>query len=320
MRATGGHSTRGYTSLSGSDSPSSLKKSQGAAKNNSLSSAKKRVRFSQNVSVVRPPTTRLTTFTRHSLGAIGALAIRERYGEGSDSLYATFSPKSHALRRQRQGTTAAVDYHLPPVNHRTVARRSEGVGGTSRSLGSAATACTSSSAVGEEPVRVKMLSYMLPVEEKVNFTEGDASSFTPLSEDRSPITETKPLLGDDKLASLGEPIQLESPSTEEAKLIMEEREKEKTQDPEGEVKAGSEDRSPAASDDKSVFSETLASPGSDDRSIIKTSASTKPSLKRSVQHSLSSLTSPPYNRHRLRVVNCSHTPQFPTLHSLFYKG
>ncbi|XP_071527930.1 uncharacterized protein [Panulirus ornatus] len=127
-----------------------------------------------------------------------------------------------------------------------------------------------------------MLSYMLPVEEKVNFTEGDASSFTPLSEDRSPITETKPLLGDDKLASLGEPIQLESPSTEEAKLIMEEREKEKTHDPDGESKTAgsSEDRSPVASDDKSVFSETLASPGSDDRSIIKTTASTKPSLKR----------------------------------------
>ncbi|XP_069191178.1 muscle M-line assembly protein unc-89 isoform X3 [Procambarus clarkii] len=132
-----------------------------------------------------------------------------------------------------------------------------------------------------------MLSYMLPVEEKVSFSEGDASSFTPLSDDRSPVSETKPLLGDeksDKLASMGDPVHLESPSTEEAKLIMEEKEKEKPQDPDMEMVdlkgAGSDDRSPAASDDKSVFSETLASPGSDDRSIIKTSASAKPSLKR----------------------------------------
>ncbi|XP_053646380.1 uncharacterized protein [Cherax quadricarinatus] len=132
-----------------------------------------------------------------------------------------------------------------------------------------------------------MLSYMLPVEEKVSFSEGDASSFTPLSDDRSPISETKPLLDEDKtdkLASIGEPIQLDSPSTEEAKLIMEEKEKEKTHDPDMEMvemkPTSSEDRSPAASEDKSVFSETLASPGSDDRSIIKTSVSAKPNLKR----------------------------------------
>ncbi|KAK8730627.1 hypothetical protein OTU49_007846, partial [Cherax quadricarinatus] len=131
-----------------------------------------------------------------------------------------------------------------------------------------------------------MLSYMLPVEEKVSFSEGDASSFTPLSDDRSPISETKPLLDEDKtdkLASIGEPIQLDSPSTEEAKLIMEEKEKEKTHDPDMEMvemkPTSSEDRSPAASEDKSVFSETLASPGSDDRSIIKTSVSAKPNLK-----------------------------------------
>ncbi|XP_066990084.1 uncharacterized protein [Macrobrachium rosenbergii] len=132
-----------------------------------------------------------------------------------------------------------------------------------------------------------MLSYMLPVEEKVNFAEGDASSFTPLSDDRSPVSETKPLLGEEKsekLASLTESVQLDSPSAE-AKLIMDAKEKEKTHDPEEnglETKAvgSSEERSPAASEDKSVFSETLASPGSDDRSIIKTSASTKPNLKR----------------------------------------
>nr|XP_027219244.1 ceramide glucosyltransferase-like [Penaeus vannamei] len=84
-----------------------------------------------------------------------------------------------------------------------------------------------------------MLSYMLPVEEKVSFAEGDASSFTPLSEDRSPVSETKPLLPaddkPDKLASLEGDLQaLESPSTEEVKLIMDEKEKEKTEEPEGE--------------------------------------------------------------------------------------
>lgn len=282
MRATGGHSTRGYTSLSGSGSPSSLKKSQGSARSNGSGGAiKKRVRFSQSVSVVRPPTSRLTTLTKQSLGAIGALAIRERYGEGSECFYASFSPTSHALRRQRQGA-AAGDYNLVPANPRGAAWAADtAVGRITSSV-----SCTSFS-TGDAPVRVKMLSYMLPVEEKVSFSEGDASSFTPLSDDRSPVSETKPLLGDeksDKLASMGDPVHLESPSTEEAKLIMEEKEKEKPQDPDMEMVdlkgAGSDDRSPAASDDKSVFSETLASPGSDDRSIIKTSASAKPSLKR----------------------------------------
>lgn len=258
------------------------------------------MRFSQNVSVVRPPTTRLTTFTKQSLGAIGALAIRERYGEGSDSLYASFSPKSLALRRQRQGAAGGAGpggYSLACLGRRfPSAKTTEAVGistiSHSTSSRSSSYACTSiSGSAVEEPVRVKMLSYMLPVEEKVNFPEGD-TSFTPLSEDRSPISETKPLLGEDKpdkLASLSEPIQLESPSTEEAKLIMEEKEKEKTHDPEAELTelktVGDEDKSPAASDEKSVFSETLASPGSDDRSIIKTSTSAKPNLKRLVHFS-----------------------------------
>lgn len=360
-RASGGHSTRGYTSLSGSDSPSALRRASGehrtsASTITSASSAaagKKRVRFSQSVSVSRPPNGFSTpaaarlppapsgrvgaprcparlppSLYRQNLGAIGALAIRERYGEGSDSVYSSLSPRSHALRRQRQSLVAAAaaasassvagEYrsliqgtaplrpHVTPVSH---ALRKPPAGGSALRGRVAANGGRATSprlaAEDEVPVRVKMLSYMLPVEEKVNFAEGDASSFTPLSEDRSPVSETKPLLPaddkPDKLASLEGALQgLESPSAEEVKLIMDEKEKEKTEEPEGEpleeddddeeektprvlpgdAGGGVEGGSPAASEDKSVFSESLASPGSDDRSIIKTSASTKPSLKR----------------------------------------
>lgn len=345
-RASGGHSTRGYTSLSGSDSPSALRS---AAPRASLAAppaaAKKRVRFSQSVSVSRPPdgvaaprlppapsaragaprpAPRLPpSLHRQNLGAIGALAIRERYGDGSDSVYSGLSPRSHALRRHRQSLVAAAaaasassvagEYRsllqgtAPLRPHATPAARALGkapsAASARRGLGAAGARLA---AEDEVPVRVKMLSYMLPVEEKVSFAEGDASSFTPLSEDRSPVSETKPLLPaddkPDKLASLEGDLQaLESPSTEEVKLIMDEKEKEKTEEPEGEPvededdlektprglasggggggEGGGEGGSPAASEDKSVFSESLASPGSDDRSIIKTT-STKPSLKR----------------------------------------
>ncbi|XP_069971052.1 uncharacterized protein [Penaeus vannamei] len=343
-RASGGHSTRGYTSLSGSDSPSALRS---AAPRASLAAppaaAKKRVRFSQSVSVSRPPdgvaaprlppapsaragaprpAPRLPpSLHRQNLGAIGALAIRERYGDGSDSVYSGLSPRSHALRRHRQSLVAAAaaasassvagEYRsllqgtAPLRPHATPAARALGkapsAASARRGLGAASARLA---AEDEVPVRVKMLSYMLPVEEKVSFAEGDASSFTPLSEDRSPVSETKPLLPaddkPDKLASLEGDLQaLESPSTEEVKLIMDEKEKEKTEEPEGEPVEdeddlektprglasgggeGGEGGSPAASEDKSVFSESLASPGSDDRSIIKTT-STKPSLKRFV--------------------------------------
>lgn len=106
---------------------------------------KKKVRFCPSVSVVRHPPS-----VRQGLGGLEALAIRERYGEGTSYLYSPLpSTSSLALRRQ----------------HRE-----------------------------EPPLRVKMLSYVLPVEEKVGLRGDD--------EERSPGSETRPLLGSGEGASL----------------------------------------------------------------------------------------------------------------------
>ncbi|XP_076041368.1 uncharacterized protein LOC143025498 isoform X2 [Oratosquilla oratoria] len=158
-----------------------------------------------------------------------------------------------------------------------------------------------------------MLSYMLPVEEKVNFPQVDApASFTPLSEDRSPVSETKPLLSEDK-DSIHSPQELDSPNCEEPpRLTMEEKERsfveelkpedaameqqdkpkpvesvvetedgtkaedEKYQDEAVGVKS---EKSPQ-SEKKTVLSSYIVTPGSEDRPIIKTAITAKPNLKR----------------------------------------
>lgn len=134
---------------------------------------------------------------------------------------------------------------------------------------------------------LKMLSYIVPGEEKASFPKSDISNYASLSEDPSPVSESRPLLGEELSSS-------KSPTLHDTTILKHSlcppdqmNALGATDDPqrkvEGEgglptVQVVTEDQSPVVSEPMSLGSD-LATPGSDDKSIIK-SSSTKPSLKR----------------------------------------
>ena len=263
FKASCGFGGQGYISLDNSGSP--LRSGESSAPIKGLQQ-KKKVRFSQNISVQPPPVSRFYSNSIPRFGALDALAVHDHNGNEGAYEYTPLFQGPGLLKLSAQSDPFGLNF---PSHH-------DGVTGTNKG---AENPYTSGRAGGNLSTREKMLSYMLPVDEKVGFSEADTPpQFTTIKEDQSPLSESKPLIEmednkeDDKGSSvLSTPQQLESPTGEEAKTIIEEHQKEKDLQV-------SEDRSPV-SDSRSLMSE-IATPGSDDRSIIKTSTTTKPGLKR----------------------------------------
>ncbi|KAL7630346.1 UNVERIFIED_CONTAM: hypothetical protein RMT77_019504 [Armadillidium vulgare] len=146
-----------------------------------------------------------------------------------------------------------------------------------------------------------MLSYIVPGEEKRNFGgESDASAYASLSEDPSPVTESRPLLGEDSPKASGSELKkvengiADTHQPNSSSSLLDQMNETKEEDLPGKLEVLEplhgklevlEPQVQGISDDKSpVISEPmsdLTTPGSEDRSIIK-SSSTKPNLKRYV--------------------------------------
>lgn len=136
---------------------------------------------------------------------------------------------------------------------------------------------------------LKMLSYIVPGEEKRNFGgESDASAYASLSEDPSPVTESRPLLGEDHQKPSGSELKkvengiADNHQPNSSSSLLDQMNESKEEDlhanlevVEPQVQGLSDDKSPVISEPMS----DLTTPGSEDKSIIK-SSTTKPNLKR----------------------------------------
>ena len=261
FKSSCGFGSQGYISLDNCGSPSSLRSCQSSSSAKGLN-PKKKVRFSQNISIQPPPISRFCSNSIPRFGALDALTVNDHNGNEGTCDYTPLFQGPGLLK---------LPNHSDPFgfsnknNHGGHTWTRQGVGDP----------CTSNR-TGDLYTQGKMLSYMLPVDEKVSFSEADSTpQFTNISEDQSPLSETKPLIDmegpkdEEKCPTITCTPDLDSPNGEEAKLLIEEQQKEKD--------TGADDRSPG-SESRSLMSE-IATPGSDDRSIIKTTAA-KPGLKR----------------------------------------